>query len=59
MMKDSKWPRLKEYESCWPVQSILKLTLKYGAEAARRNACKGASRRLIAALRGQSPVPEE
>ncbi|KAF8059012.1 hypothetical protein FPV67DRAFT_1450684 [Lyophyllum atratum] len=57
MAKDSKWPKLKDYENCWPVQSILKLTLKYNAEAARRSTCKDASQRLIAALRGNSPVP--
>ena len=35
MMEESRWPALKDFDDCWPVRSLLKLTLKYGAEASR------------------------
>lgn len=55
MMQDDRWPLLKNYDDCWPVRSILKLTLKYRAEASRRAAAKSAHARMRAILRGESP----
>ncbi|KAF8057799.1 hypothetical protein FPV67DRAFT_1677024 [Lyophyllum atratum] len=56
MAKDNMWPKLQEYEGCWPVQSILKLTLKYRSEASRRDEMIEQSSRLEAALRGKTPA---
>ncbi|KAF8880255.1 hypothetical protein BD779DRAFT_1473894 [Infundibulicybe gibba] len=50
MMNGDKWPELKNYDDCWPVRSMLKLTLKYGAEASRRANSKELSKRVRAAL---------
>lgn len=55
MSQEDRWPALKGYHDCWPVRSILKLTLKYGAEASRRANTKATNARLRAALRGDSP----
>ncbi|KAF8890596.1 hypothetical protein BD779DRAFT_1469127 [Infundibulicybe gibba] len=58
MMQDDHWPLLKDYDDCWPVRSILKLNLKYRAEASRRATAKHANERLRAAMRGESPIVE-
>ncbi|KAF8874088.1 hypothetical protein BD779DRAFT_1678886 [Infundibulicybe gibba] len=54
MSDESHWPALVEYADCWPVLSMLKLTLKYGAEASRRTSMKDASQRMREAL-GSNP----
>ena len=33
MIMEGHWPVLKDYDECWLVRSLLKLMLKYGAEA--------------------------
>ncbi|KAF8887898.1 hypothetical protein CPB84DRAFT_1849795 [Gymnopilus junonius] len=33
MQEPDKWPQLEKYEDCWPVISIIKLAVKYKAEA--------------------------
>ena len=48
-MKDC-WPELDDYDAHWPVRSILKLALKYGAEALRRATTKDTNRRLRSVL---------
>lgn len=55
MMEEKYWPELKKYDDCWPVRSILKLALKYGAEAARRAQIKDQNKRFRAAAKGTSP----
>ncbi|KAF8867529.1 hypothetical protein BD779DRAFT_1483251 [Infundibulicybe gibba] len=52
MMMEEHWPQLRDYNDCWPVRSILKLALKYGAEASRRTNMKETNKRLHKALRG-------
>ncbi|KAF8889684.1 hypothetical protein BD779DRAFT_1520455 [Infundibulicybe gibba] len=51
MMGEDRWPQLKDYSDCWPVRSILKLALKYGAEASRRANTKDTIKRIRSALR--------
>lgn len=46
------FPQLAKYECCWPVRSILKLTLKYKAESSRRTATKDTNSRVRDVLRG-------
>ena len=48
-MKD-RWPELDDYDAQWPVRSILKLVLKYGAEASCRATAKTTDRRLRSVL---------
>ena len=48
-MRD-RWPELDNYNAHWPVRSILKLALKYGAEASRRATTKDTNKRLRSAL---------
>lgn len=57
MVKDKNWPKLKEYDDCWPVICILKSKLKNGAAAARRSELKDTQARLQAIMsrRGVSP----
>lgn len=52
--RDDRWPALEKYDDCWPVRSILKLALKYGAEASRRSNTKETANRLRSALRGSA-----
>lgn len=54
MMRDSRWSVLNDYEECWPVRSILKMTLKYSAEQSRRTRDKDAAIRVRNALRGST-----
>ncbi|KAF8873743.1 hypothetical protein CPB84DRAFT_1753171 [Gymnopilus junonius] len=51
MQEPDKWPQLEKYEDCWPVISIIKLAVKYKAEATRRNQDKEVSRRIQDAAR--------
>ena len=48
-MKDH-WPELDDYDAQWPVCSILKLALKYGAEVSHRATTKDTSKRLHSVL---------
>ncbi|KAG5349106.1 hypothetical protein C0989_005842 [Termitomyces sp. Mn162] len=61
MIKDKNWPKLKDYEGCWPVLCILKSKLKNGAAAARRNELRDTQARLQAVMnrRGMSPNHEQ
>ena len=59
MMEERNWPELKKYEECWPVCSILKLVLKYGAESTRRANAREGSRRLQRVLKGMSSEADE
>ncbi|KAH9476360.1 hypothetical protein JR316_0000018 [Psilocybe cubensis] len=45
-----RWPVLRDYDKCWPVHSVLKLKLKYRAEAHRRVEGRRESARVRAAL---------
>ncbi|KAF8868606.1 hypothetical protein CPB84DRAFT_1857371 [Gymnopilus junonius] len=51
MQEPDKWLQLEKYEDCWPVISIIKLAIKYKAEATRRNQDKEVSRRIQDAAR--------
>jgi len=46
MMEERNWPEWKKYEECWPVRSILKLALKYGAESMHHANAREGSRHL-------------
>ena len=48
-MKD-RWPELDDYNAQWPVRSILKLALKYGAEVSRRATTKDTNEHLRSVL---------
>ena len=48
-MKDC-WPELDDYDGQWPVCSILKLALKYGAEVSRRATTKDTHKCLRSVL---------
>lgn len=54
-MEDT-WPALKEYHDCWPIRSMLKLALKYAAEASRRVQTRENAARIAGILRGVSPA---
>lgn len=54
MMDNDHWPILEGYDDCWPVRSILKLALKYTAEASRRASTKDTARRVRVAFVGGS-----
>jgi len=41
-----RWPELDDYDGQWPARSILKLALKYGAEASRRATTKDSNKRF-------------
>ncbi|KAF8809199.1 hypothetical protein BYT27DRAFT_7094651 [Phlegmacium glaucopus] len=45
-----RWPELDDYDGHWPVRSILKLVLKYGAEASRRATMKETNNCLRSAI---------
>jgi hypothetical protein len=50
MTAEGRWPALEGYDECWPVRSLLKLALKYGAEASRRATAVETGRRVRTAL---------